>query len=98
MDSIFGLTNTNEKFEVIFYHFHYMKFLYPNEVELGRKFISNKVLELFYKPYIKYLLEIAPFDSQGAGKNTFSWKTPIIYLMRKMQKTYNIFSIESLNL
>jgi hypothetical protein len=95
---VFGLTDTNEKFEVIFYHFHYMKFLYPNEVELGRKFISDKVLELFYKPYIKYLLEIAPFKSQGAGKNTFSWKTPIIYLMRKMQNTYNIFSIESLNL
>ncbi len=95
---LFGVTNTKEKFEIIFYHFHYMKFLIPREVELGRKLISNKILEIFYKPYIKYLLEIAPWDSQGAGKNVFSWKTPIIYLIRKIQKTYNIFSIDSLNL
>jgi hypothetical protein len=93
---IFGLTSANEKFEVIFYHFHYMKFLIPREVELGRKFISEKVLELFYKPYIRYLLEIAPWDSQGAGRTIFSWKTLIIYLIRKIKNTYNIFPIDSL--
>lgn len=95
-DSIYGLTKANERFNIIFYHFHYMKFLFPRKVELGRKFISEKVLELFYKPYIKYLLEIAPWDSQGAGRIIFSWKTPIIYLIRKVKKTYNIFSIDSL--
>lgn len=93
---IYGITNSKENFEVIFYHFHYMKFLIPREVELGRKFISDKVLEIFYKPYIKYLLKIAPWDSQGAGRNAFSWKTPIIFFIRKIQKTYNVFSIDEL--
>lgn len=95
-DSIFGISSGNEKFKVVFYHFHYLKFLDSCEVELGRKYISEEVVNLFYKPYIKYLLELAPYDLQGAEKKTVSWKTPILFVKRKVEKTYNIFPVQSL--
>jgi hypothetical protein len=86
-------TITGEKFDVIFFHFHYLKFLSSKEVELGRKYISPEVYSIFYKPYIKYLLEFAPFEMQGAVNKNFSWKTPILYLFRKLRNTYNIIPI-----
>jgi len=95
-DSLVGITKTNEEFEVIFYHFHYLKFLSSYEVELGRKYLSKEILNIFYKPYIKFLLELAPIESQGVTTKNFSWKSPILYLKRKIEGTYNIFSISKL--
>lgn len=92
-DSIIGKAKSNEEFDVVFYHFHYLKFLNSNEVELGRKFLSDEVFTLFYKPYIEFLLELAPIELQGASTKKFSWKTPIIFLKRKIEGTYNIFSL-----
>jgi hypothetical protein len=92
-DSIIGETGSKNEFEVIFYHFHYLKFLTTYEVELGRKYLSKKVFSLFYKPYIELLLELAPLEAQGASTKNFSWKTPIIFLKRKIEGTYNIFSL-----
>jgi len=91
--SIIGVTKAKENFEVIFYHFHYLKFLSSFEVELGRKFLSEEVLNLFYKPYIKFLLELVPFKSQGVSAKKFSWKSPILYLKRKIERTYNIIPV-----
>jgi hypothetical protein len=92
-DSIVGNRESYNEFEVIFYHFHYLKFLNSQEVELGRKYLSKEVFTLFYKPYIELLLELAPFESQGVSAKNFSWKGPIIYLKRKIEGTYNIFSL-----
>ena len=82
-DSIIGKAKSNEEFDVVFYHFHYLKFLNSNEVELGRKFLSDEVFNLFYKPYIEFLLELAPIELQGASAKKFSWKTPIIIFEKK---------------
>jgi hypothetical protein len=90
---IIGTTESGESFEVIFFHFHYLKFLNSYEVELGRKYISSKIFEVFYKPYIRYLFELAPFEMQGALKKQLTWKTPLLYLLRKIKATYNIFSL-----
>jgi hypothetical protein len=92
-DKITGFTQDGESFEVIFFHFHYLKFLNSKEVELGRKYISPDAFEIFYSPYIKYLLELAPFDLQGAVDKAFSWKTPIIFLKRKLENAFNIFPV-----
>jgi hypothetical protein len=92
-DSIIGKAKSDDEFDVIFYHFHYLKFLNSNEVELGRKFLSDEVFTLFYKPYIEFLLELAPIELQGAVAKIFSWKTPILFLKRKIEGTYNIFSL-----
>ncbi len=95
-DSIFGIYNNSEKFKVVLYHFHYLKFLLTNEVELGRKYLSEEIITLFYKPYINYLLELAPLTQQGASEKIFSWKTPLIYVKRKIERTYNIIPLSDL--
>ena len=92
-DSLIGETESKNEFEVIFYHFHYLKFLNSYEVELGRKYLSKEVIHLFYKPYIEFLLELAPFKSQGSSVKTLSWKTPILFLKRKIEGTYNIIPL-----
>jgi len=92
-DSIIGKAESYNEFEIIFYHFHYLKFLNSNKVELGRKYLPKEVFTLFYKPYIELLLELAPIESQGVSSKSFSWKTPILFLQRKIEGTYNIFSL-----
>ena len=91
-----GFSGNGESFDVIFFHFHYLKFLNSQEAELGRKYISQEVYNIFYKPYIKYLLELAPFEKQGVTKKTLSWKTPIIYILRKLRNTYNIIPLSTI--
>ena len=88
-----GFTNNGERFDLIFFHFHYLKFLKSREVELGRKYISHELFTIFYKPYIQYLLGLAPFDLQGAVNKPYSWKTPILYILRKLKNTYNIIPL-----
>jgi len=90
------------EFEVIFYHFHYLKFFSNGEVELGRRYLSRDVHNYFYKPYIKLLDNSEKivaqldnsFDPHGSSKKVFLWKTPILYLYRKIKGTYYIFDKE----
>jgi hypothetical protein len=91
---------TQRKFEAIFYHFHYLRFFTNNEIELGRRTLTNNVLDIFYKPYIKFLEELkeqisakgGTFDSHGTTKKPVGWKTPILFIYRKMYGIYNIFN------
>lgn len=93
---LIGKTISDEEFAIIFYHFHYLKFFSNKKVELGRKFISEKVLNIFYKPYVNYLLNIAQWEAQGASDYKFSVKELIITVIRKLKRTYNIYSLDSL--
>jgi len=102
-DKLFGKEKGGgEVFEVIFYHFHYLRFFTDNKIELGRRPLSNEVLQYFYKPYIRLLektkAEIShidsSFDPHGSSENKFVWKTPILYLYRKLRGTYYIFAKE----
>ncbi len=104
---IIGTRKANgEKFEVIFYHFHYLKF-YSNDsltqqVELGRIYLADKLINIFYKRYVKLLMELklkiflidGSFDPNGSSKKPVNWKSPFIYLLRKINKTYNIFDLK----
>lgn len=91
---------TNKEFEVIFYHFHYLRFFLNGKIELGRRELDNNVLKIFYKPYIKYLdklqemiTDIDPeIPPHGAGYEVLNWKTPILYLYRKLNGIYNIYN------
>uniref|UniRef100_A0A832G7Z7 Glycosyl transferase n=1 Tax=Ignavibacterium album TaxID=591197 RepID=A0A832G7Z7_9BACT len=102
-DKIFGIEkSTGKEFEVIFYHFHYLKFFNDGKIELGRRTLSKDVLNIFYKNYIKFLEDIkdellkidSSFDPHGSTKNNFTWKTPILYFYRKLLGVYNIFDKE----
>jgi hypothetical protein len=92
-----------KEFDAIFYHYHYLRFFNDGNVELGRRILSESVLNIFYKPYIARLNEIKieinknypDFDPNGARENRFQWKTPVIYLYRKLAGVYNVFDVNS---
>jgi hypothetical protein len=91
--------STGKEFEVIFYHFHYLKFFKDNKIELGRRKLTAEVIEIFYKDYIKLLEQISSeirkldstIDPNGSTERTFNWKTPLLYIYRKISGVYNIF-------
>ena len=91
--------STGRKFDAIFYHFHYLKFYTNGKIELGRRTLTENVLNVFYKPYIKYLEELKErisendnsFDPHGTSVKPTGWKTPILYIYRKIYGIYNIF-------
>ncbi len=89
-----------KEFEVIFYHFHYLRFYKNNIIELGRRYLNEEVKDYFYKPYIMVLDKIkdeitkidenvCPFENLNFPKN---WKTPLISFWRELRGTYNIFN------
>lgn len=99
-EKILGKENsTGQEFDVIFYHFHYLKFFNDGKVELGRRKLSKQVINIFYKDYIKLLddisSEIKKYDSSMEPNGTiirkFNWKTPLLYIYRKIYGVYNIF-------
>ena len=102
MNKIIGIDKAGgKKFEVIFYHFHYLRFYNNNIIELGRIYFGDIIINVFYKPYIKLLMELkqkistidSSFDPNGATKKPLNWKSPVIYVLRKIKGTYNIFDL-----
>ncbi|HLP16241.1 MAG TPA: glycosyl transferase, partial [Bacteroidota bacterium] len=93
---------TLREFGLIFYHFHYLRFLGGTRIELGRRLLSSDVLRLIYSPYIKALFsartEISRYDSSfdpnGIAKDKALWKRPILYVYRKALGIYNIFDVQ----
>jgi hypothetical protein len=90
---------TGNKFEAVFYHFHYFKFFTNGKIELGRRTLTENVLNTFYKPYIRFLEEIKSkisivnnsFDPHGPVLKPVNWKTPVLFIYRKIRGIYNIF-------
>jgi len=104
-DKIIGTEiKTNNKFETVFYHFHYLRFYENDEIELGRRVLTQNVLDTFYKPYILLLENIkkevalldSSFDPNGSSQKPVNWKTPLLFIYRKLKGVYNIFNKEDL--
>lgn len=104
-DKILGSElKTNKKFDVVFYHFHYLRFYKNDQIELGRRVLTKNVLHIFYKPYILLLEDIKKkislmdnsFDPNGSSQKPVNWKTPLLYIYRKFTGVYNIFNKEEL--
>ena len=102
---LIGIENqSDKKFDVIFYHFHHLKFFTNGKVELGRRLLSKSVIDIYYKSYIRELdklkSQIQPLDesinSNGLTEQPISWKTPILYLYRKAKGVYNIFDYDEM--
>jgi len=100
---IFGKElKSSKEFEVIFYHFHYLRFLDNNSLELGRRLLSGKVKNIFYKPYVRELQKLKEeintidnsFDPHGSAEYKRNWKTLLLFIWRKFKSTYNIFKLD----
>ncbi|MBW7888686.1 MAG: glycosyl transferase [Bacteroidetes bacterium] len=93
---------TGSEFSVVFYHYHYLRFFTDGLVELGRRVLTENVLENLYAPYIQTLVNVQKeiekidnsFDANGAAENNFSWKKLILYIYRKAFGIYNIYPLE----
>ena len=91
--------SSGQQFDVIFYHYHYLRFFNGGKIELGRRVLTKNVLDIFYKPYILTLdrlkREITTrwpgFDPNGTSESKFRVVTPAIYVMRKLTGVYNVF-------
>lgn len=103
-DKIYGIEKaTGKKFEVIFYHFHNLKFLLNNKIDLSNYKLSDKVISIFYKPYIKKIFEIEnklkidlniDISSYGRTKPEKDIISFLRLFKRRLIGTYNHLSIE----
>jgi hypothetical protein len=92
---------SGNKFDIIFYHFHYLKYYTNGMLELGPRIISESAKQYFYKPYLKELDEIKQkivkinpqIDPHGIEKQLYNWKTPLTYLKRKLLGTHNVYKL-----
>lgn len=99
---VFGMEiETRRDFELVFYHFHYLRFISNGTIELGRRVLSASVLELIYRPYVRELEAIKVellkkypgFDPHGTQRYRLTWKTPILFCYRKLRGVYNLFPL-----
>lgn len=102
-ENFYGIEKrSGTKFDIIFYHFHYLKFYTNGKLQLGPRIISSDVKNYFYKPYLIELNEIrkkvldinSNVDPHGIEKQVYNWKTPLSYLKRKILGTHNVCKIE----
>ena len=54
----FLVTKNNKKFDLIFYHFHNVKFINKKVIFIGSYKISNEVVKKIYKPYLLRLKDL----------------------------------------
>ncbi len=95
--------STGKAFPAIFYHFHYVRLYYNGLVELGRRELSSDVLDLIYRPYLQILRELGnrlhdhsvSFDPHGTSAYKRNWKTPLLFLYRKLTHGYHIYNLDS---
>ncbi len=95
---------TNTKFDMVFYHFHYVRFYPHNKVDLGDYQLNDTVKSILYKPYLVQLERMkekitkinATFDPHGPRRMMTEWKSPYIFLKRKYYDRYNIYSLSEI--
>jgi hypothetical protein len=84
-DSIIGrVKRTNETFNVVFFHFQYMKFLNDSFCDLGWYKITRSNRKLFYIPYIEKIKDI---ESRLKALNN-NYKTGFTILKADSLKNY----------
>lgn len=89
----------------IFYHFHQLKFLKDERVDLGDYTLNKIVIENFYKPYIIHLFEITKniekldpnSDFNGIFDNRISlFREYFTRIKRLLKNSYNVYNLNYL--
>jgi hypothetical protein len=100
---LYGFEKLSEnKFPVVFYHFHNLKFYTNGQIELGPRIISKDAINIFYKPYIitllqieKEILKINPsINPNGVTKKKLIIKSPLTFIKRKLFKTHHVYNLK----
>lgn len=93
------IKESGQDIPVIFIHFHQLKFLSGDRVDLCRYVLTKNDIKTLYRPYVASLTEInnrlkkayPGKDYNATSTPKLSWKTPLIWLKRKLLNEYNIF-------
>lgn len=102
-EKFFGIEKKSGKeFDVVFYHFHYLRFYTNGKLDLGPRIISKKVKEYFYKPYLMELEEIKKkvkiinhrIDPHGIESQIYNWRSPLRYIKRKILNRHHVFLLK----
>lgn len=104
--SLFAHSRANRtEWPVVFYHFHALRFLSADQVDLGTYKLRSDVLDSIYQPYLKvlaeknrYLLKFGiklPVQKYGTKK-----RIPIVLhkILRRLLGVYNIVSLSKLGI
>ena len=83
---------TGEVFNVVFFHFHAIKFLYKKpivEMFFEGYTIPNSVLKYLYKPYVRFLVEkskeIVLCNPLGMSNMLIGWKTFVHRILKRLK-------------
>lgn len=95
---------TQKQFEVVFYHFHFVRFLDDGYVELGDYNLSKDVIDILYVPYLRSLESVnrkiqsidGSFDPRGTRTRKRTPRSAITTLKRIVLGRNNIFRLKSL--
>lgn len=100
-DRLKGLEKKSEKkFDIVFYHFHGLRFLQNDKVDLCEYQLTKDNIELIYKPYLQHLEKTKTYllviDNQLKSNEQYIpkdvWKTPFRKIKRKIKNCYNVYN------
>ncbi|MEW5797459.1 MAG: glycosyl transferase [Bacteroidota bacterium] len=95
--------HSTESLEVVFYHFHYLRFYEHTTIELGDYYLSDEVRQILYYPYIRHLQEIKKkisafeplIDVHGNRQFERGLKQMYIKAKRTLYRRYNRYDLNS---
>ncbi len=97
------LNDSGATVPIIFYHYHQLKFVGDNSVDLCRYNLTEHDIKWLYFPYIRQLINTnAELQKKQRGKYngssnpSWTWKTPLVWFKRKIRNEYNIFDIQEI--
>lgn len=96
--------NSKKDFNVVFYHFHHIRYFTDQTIDLGDYYLTDNVKNIYYYPYLSDLENSKDFikkfddsfDPHGPREKEIIWKTPLINLKRRFYDRYNIFPINEI--
>lgn len=95
---------SKKEFQLVFYHFHDVKLLDDQKVDLGYYYLRKSDIELLYKPYLRELQNVATklqdvgfdIDPHGVKDSKLSVKEYLKNVKRRFDLNYNIHSLRRL--
>lgn len=103
-NSLYGIDlATNEQFNLIFFHFHFVRFQENGKVDLGWNYLSKKIKRIIYYPYIlkiieteKMLSDLNPEYRISFYKNSSRNFKEIFKSFLKSSSMFNILKIQDI--